>query len=227
VPVDQLGHGRPAQGGELEPARVRGTDQVAQHGAQRVPGAHGLPVGQHEQQRQRADAAGQEPHEVQGRLVAPVQVLDHQGARPGLQRVQHGGEDLVLDAGLAEHGRHLWPELAGDVAERAERARCAQRVAHAPQHRHRRLSDELAEKDGLADPGLPGEQHDRAPARSRAAGTVAEDREGMVALEQAHAPSLENQRSRRTDRSRESGSVPDTEPRRGWQGGHRPDPGST
>ena len=49
----------------------------------------------------------------------------------------------------------------------------------------------------------------------------------MVALQQAHVPSLENQRSRRTDRSRESGSVPDTEPRRGWQGGHRPDPGST
>ena len=42
VPVEQLGHGGPAERRELEPARVRGADQVAEHGAQRVRGTPGL-----------------------------------------------------------------------------------------------------------------------------------------------------------------------------------------
>ena len=191
MPVDQLGHGRPAQRGELEPARVRGADEVAQHGAQRVRGAHVLPVGQHQQRRECVDAAGHEADEVGGRLVGPMQVFDHEDAGSGPQRVQHRGEDLVLGRRSAQAGGDRGPERTRDVAERPERAWGAQGVAHAPQHRHRCLGGELAEQDCLADPGLAGEEHDRAPTRGRAAGTVAEHVEGMVALEKPHAPILE------------------------------------
>ena len=46
------------------------------------------------------------------------------------------------------------PEPARDVAQRAERARGAQRVAHAPQHRHRHPLGERAEQRRLADARL-------------------------------------------------------------------------
>ena len=186
VPADELRNGRPAQRGELQPPRVRRADEVAQHRAQRVRGPDGVPVGQHEQQRQSGDAAGEEPDEVERGLVAPVQVFDDEGTGPAAQCLEHGGEDLVLGHRLPQHGRHRGADLAGDVAERAERAGSAQGVAHAPQHRHRRLLDELPQQDGLADARLPGDEHHRAAAVHGAAGSVAEHVKGMVALQQPH-----------------------------------------
>ena len=135
-------------------------------------------------------SAAQEPHEVQRRLVAPVQVLDDEHARPLPHRVEHGREDLVLRPGLVQRGRHRGPELGGDVAERAERAWGAQRVAHAPQHRYARPLGERPQHDGLADPRLAGHEHDRAPAVGQATGTVGERVEGVIALQQPHRASV-------------------------------------
>ncbi len=182
VLADQLGDGRPTQRGELQPPRVRRADEVAQNRAQRMRGRDGVPVGHHQQHRQSGDAAGEKPHQVERGLVAPVQVLDDERTRPGAQCLEHGGEDLVLGDRLPQRDRHRGADLAGDVAERSERAGGAQRVAHAPQHRHRRLLGELPQQDGLADARFPSDEHQRAAALGGAAGAIAEDVEGMVAL---------------------------------------------
>ena len=71
----------PAQRGQLEPPHPGDGDEVAQHRAQGMVGAQRVAVGHHEQQWQRRDPAGHEPHEVQRRLVAPAQVLHHEHAR--------------------------------------------------------------------------------------------------------------------------------------------------
>ena len=169
VSVEERGDRGPAQRGQLQPARVRRADEVAEDRAERVVGAERVAVRQHEQQRQRSDPAGEEPHEVERRLVRPVQVLDDEHARAGAQGVEHRGEDLVLGGGAAQQGGDVGAELVRDVAERAERAGRAQRVAHAPQRlrlRPRPL-DEGAQEDGLADARLAGDEDDATRGRRR------------------------------------------------------------
>jgi hypothetical protein len=202
VRADQLGDGRAAQRGELQPPRVGRGDEITEHGAQRVGGPDGLPVRQHEQQRQRADAAAQEPHEVQRRLVAPVQILDDEHPRPAPKCVEGGGEDLVLRGRLLQHRGDGGTEIRGDVAERAERTRSAQGVAHAPQHRYRSLLRERPQQDRLADAGLPGHQHHRTAAVGGAAGSVAQDCPREVALQQAHGAESRTQRCPGTEPQR-------------------------
>ena len=106
---------------------------------------------------------------------------------------QGGGEDLVLGGRLVQHGGDGGTEVGGDVAERAERTRSAQGVAHAPQHRYRSLLRERPQQDRLADAGLPGHQHHRTAAVGGAAGTVAQDCQREVALQQAHAAASRTQ----------------------------------
>ena len=87
-------------------ARARRGDQVAEDRAQRMVDPHRVAVGQHQQQGQRRDPAGEEPHEVERRLVGPVQVLHHEHARAGTQGVEHRREDLVLGRGAAQQRGH-------------------------------------------------------------------------------------------------------------------------
>ena len=121
VSVEQLGDRGPAQRGELHAARARRGDEVAQHRAQRVVGADRVAVRHHQQQRQRVDPAGEEPDEVEGRLVGPVQVLDDEHAGRGTQGVQHRGEDLVL-------GRRVRAGLRRRRARARPRRRAAARA---------------------------------------------------------------------------------------------------
>jgi hypothetical protein len=85
-----------------------------------------------------------------------------------------------------------------DVAQRAERAGGAQRVAHAPQ----RLRfgphplDEGAQQDRLADARLTGDQCDAALPGDGAVGTVDEHVEGVLALQQSHSRNCKRSRRR-------------------------------
>ena len=145
---------------------------------------HRVAVGQHQQQGQRRDPAGEEPHEVERRLVGPVQVLHHEHARAGTQGVEHRREDLVLGRGAAQQCGHRRAQLVRDVAQRAERAGGAQRVAHAPQRlRVAGPLDEGAQQDGLADARLAGDEDDGAVAGGGAASPLLEHVEGMLTLQ--------------------------------------------
>jgi hypothetical protein len=69
----------------------------------------------------------------------------------------------------------------GDVEQRAERSRRAQRLAGAPQHAHAGGVAEAPEQRRLADARLAGDEHE--PARAAREQAV-EERERLVALQQ-------------------------------------------
>ena len=186
VAFEQLGDGGPAQRRELHAAHTRRGDEIAHHRAQRGIGADRVAAGHDHQQRQRVDAAGEEAHEVGGRLVGPVQVFHDEHAGRLAQGVQHRGEDLVLGRRVAQACGDGGPEPARDVAQRAERARGAQRVAHAPQHRHRHPLGERAEQRRLADARLTDEQHHCAATRRRPLGPGLQHVDRVFALQQPH-----------------------------------------
>ena len=185
-PVEQLGDGGPAQRRELHAAHTGCGHEIAHHRAERGIGADRVAARHDHQQRQRVDAAGEEAHEVGGRLVGPVQVLHDEHAGRFAQGVQHRGEDLVLGRRVAQAGGDGGPEPARDVAERAERARGAQRVAHAPQHRHRHPLGERAQEGRLADARLTDEQHQAATTRRRPIGPGLQHVDRVFALQKPH-----------------------------------------
>jgi len=187
VSVDERGDGRPTQRGQLHAARARRGDQVAEDRAQRMVDPHRVAIGQHQQQGQARDPAGEEPHEVERRLVGPVQVLHHEHSRTRTQGVEHRREDLVLGRGAAQQCGHRRAQLVRDVAQRPQRAGGAQRVAHAPQRLRARLLDEGAQQDGLADARLAGDEDDGAVAGDGAASALVEQVKGVLAFQELHA----------------------------------------
>ena len=133
--MGQGGHGLPGQRRELEAAHPTRGRQVADDPAQRVPGPDlVVAVGHHHHRRRGGHPAADEDQQVQGGLVGPVGVLDHRHHRPasGVEQVQERAEQAVPGRLGGDKGRQLPAGLAGDVEQRAERARGPQRVA-APQ----------------------------------------------------------------------------------------------
>jgi hypothetical protein len=130
-------------------------------------------------------------HDVQRRLIGPVEVLqdDHGRTANGApQRSEHlagGGAPLG-------HLRQLAADLGGDVDQGAERTRREQRLAGAGQHRGRSLPlTEGAHERRLAHPRLAA-QHDHlaAPAATHRRKPVVELGEVAVALQQLHDATL-------------------------------------
>ena len=173
----------------------RGLDPVergAGEGAERP--AHLGPVGERvgAAGEDQAAARGGEPareqrQQVERGVVGPVDVLDDDrgraaGAERLQQRVEHRLARAVLQcAGERPGGR------AGDVVDRAERTRDAERVACAVERAHLAPAEHRADQRGLADPGLA--QHERDPALGP--GPVQCAPEGgllLLALKQLHDP---------------------------------------
>ena len=147
-------------------------------------------IGHHEQGRQLLDAPAEELHEVERRLVGPVQVLhDHHG-RAGLvpERVEDRGEDgRARDLGV-EQGAQRSRQRLGDVPQRSQRPRGEQGIARAPQHAGRvtvELGEALHER-GLADARLAADQHHAPVPPAHLAESGAEGREHGLTLEKVH-----------------------------------------
>ena len=165
--------------------------EIAEHAPQRMAGAQlVVAIGQHEQGRQLLDAAPEELHEVERRLVGPVQVLhDHHGrARLVPEGVEDGGEDgRARDLGVEQ--RAQWPgQRLGDVSQRPQWARGEQGIARPPQHARRvtvQLGEALDER-GLADAGLAADQHHASVPAGHLAESGAEGREHGLTLEKVH-----------------------------------------
>ena len=131
-------------------------------------------VADHEQDRYPAHAAADEADHVEGGLVSPVQVLQHQDGRGGRFELGHqGGGDVMRLRAAVELGLELSAGGAGDVEQRAQGARGEQRIARGPEHAHgaAHRAAELAQQRRLADPSLAAHEHDGA---MRAAGDLAQ-----------------------------------------------------
>ncbi len=129
-------------------------------------------VGQQQQSGQLGDPAHQEPQRVEGGVVDPVDVLDHQHggvARPR-QLVTQGCVELVAIPVTAQHVRQLGAHAGGQVAERAEDTRGDQVVAVPDEQPGvgRQLLAQRVDEGGLADPCLAvDERHAAPPLRGR------------------------------------------------------------
>jgi hypothetical protein len=147
-----------------------------------------VPVAGHDQGRQRLHPAGQQPQDVQGRLVGPVHVLEDEHRRaPCAELVRQRRHHLVGHRPTLDHRLELAAGRLGDAQERPERTRREQRVAGPPEDPPRLAAGfaEPPEERCLADPGLAADQQDP-PARAALDGLQAIDQHRQLggALEQ-------------------------------------------
>ena len=133
------------------------------------------------------EPAREQRQQVERGVVGPVDVLDDdRGRAAGAERLQQRVEDRLARAALERAGERPGGR-AGDVVDRAERARDAERVARAVERAHLAGAEHGADQRGLADPGLAQHEHDP----SLGAGPVQCAPEGgllLLALKQLHDP---------------------------------------
>ena len=125
-------------------------------------------VGGDHERGQRLDPARQQPEDVERRLVGPVQVLQHDDRGSSEFGRERGGQRARRRALGHERGE-LAARLLGDVDERAERARCVQRVAGAPQDPRGRPSQNVRTSAVLPIPASPATSTNRPRLCSRTA----------------------------------------------------------
>ena len=139
-----------------------------------------------------AAARGGEPareqrQQVERGVVGPVDVLDDdRGRAAGAERLQQRVEHRLARAALQRAGERPGGR-AGDVVDRAERTRDAERVARAVERAHLARAEHGADQRGLADPGLAQHEHDPAlgpgPVQCAPEGGLL-----LLALKQLHDP---------------------------------------
>jgi hypothetical protein len=135
----------------------------------------------------------QEHQQVQGRLVRPVGVLHHDHLTRGrpVQLVEERGEDVLARASRRQQLGQPAAGLAGDVVQRAERARRQQRVAGTHQEAclRRVPFGEPPDQRRLADARLARHQGDAA-ARGRRGQQTAQLAQRGGTLEQVHGDAV-------------------------------------
>ena len=123
-----------------------------------------LPVGEHQHAGQVRDPPGQVAEHVKGGVVGPVDVLDQHHRRAAGQLLMHGPEHRVPPRPRLDGRGQRRRGPAGHVPERPKGPRGDQVVAGPGEHPGppRRLPGERPDQAGLADPGLTGDERDRA-----------------------------------------------------------------
>jgi hypothetical protein len=186
----QIAHGLDRQARQLDAQRL-GRGEIAQQHAHRglrrdLIGA----AGQDQQDTAALEPAAEELHQIERRLVGPVDVLDDQQRRlaPLAELVQQAGKQRRARRFAFELGQELAPQLARDVIERAERRRREQGIAMALENAQagRLRPHEPFDEGGLADAGLAAHQGDAAFAGARTVQGCRQHLHGLVAFEQLH-----------------------------------------
>jgi len=170
----QLGRVKAARAGQ-PPHRVRGQrrqlnppgrplpGKLTKSGTKRVSSGQVLvTVGHKQQHRSVPDSPAQEPQQVNGRLIGPVDVLhNHHVQRPRFADLaQQSTEQLIAASRGTAQVQQLPAKLISDIKQRPERARGEQPSARPPgPARIRQVTLKLLHQRRLADTRLPRHQH--------------------------------------------------------------------
>ena len=169
--------------GDIEPG------ELGEPGGERGPGDDGVvAVGDDDEDTFVGQVGGEEPDEVEGRAVRPLDVLDHECRRRGGSEAFQQGEHRLEETERRRHPelgaagrpgglgpRNQTGEVGGPLELQVPGPRPAQsmqrlgewregqrvachRDAGAVEQRHRLGGDELLDEPGLPDPGLSGHQ---------------------------------------------------------------------
>jgi hypothetical protein len=191
----ELGHGVRRERRELEPPRP--AHELAEQDAQLLGAVEFVvAVGGERERGDGGDPRDEQADDVERRLVSPVQVLeDEHGRRAAAQLVEQRGGDVVR---ARRPGHELGERPTGglgDVEERAEWRRRAQRLARAPQDAGVGGFAEAAQECGLADARFAADEQQTTlgPDPGEQAG---ERGQAVVALEQRHGSVSHAQRVR-------------------------------
>ena len=154
-----------------------------------VVGGEVVAVRRQDEAGERIEPTGDEPEQVEGGLVGPLEVFEHHhgGVRGRGQLGEHGVEDGRLVAGREGVGQGAGPP-AGDVGQRTERPGGEEVIAAAHQHLGAVdvAVDHLVHERRLAGTGLAADEHEVAAAiEPREA--VTDHLDLLVPLEKAHA----------------------------------------
>jgi hypothetical protein len=109
---------------------------VAEHDAQWVSRLKlVVAVGDDHQRRDCLQAAGEQAHNIQRRLVGPMCVLEDEDGRQVCAQLCPQRPDDFVGRRATDHKRlEPAPNALGDIEQGPERPRCEQRLACAPQH---------------------------------------------------------------------------------------------
>jgi hypothetical protein len=143
---------RPGQLSEDDPQRVAKVELV-------------VAIGAEHERRRRVGLPGQQPHDVEGGLVGPLQVLEDEDRRRAARELAQQRAGHLVRPRVARRGvSQVAAGLLGDVDERPQRARREERVARAPKDPRGPavLVDEAPCERGLAGAGLAGDEHEAA-----------------------------------------------------------------
>ena len=170
----------PVAGTELaeeDAERMVAVDLIAAIGGDQESGEH-------------VDPAGDDPEDVQRRLVGPVNILEDDDGDIALELLHQRRRQLVRPRRSGCDSLELAAGHAGDVEEGAQRTRREQRVAGAPEETPLVLrAAEPANERGLAHSGLPADEGEpAATGRGDRPEKVVEGFELLGALQQLAAP---------------------------------------
>jgi hypothetical protein len=139
--------------------------QLGAQPAQRMAARHLVAaIRADDEQRLRLERRREHGEHVERRVVGPLQVVEEDRGR-ALGRDGGEGRDHLVAQRRAVQARH-----ADEVGQRGGQRPIGRRAALQPgplEHREARLVEHVAREDGLADPGLACEQHQRAAAGAR------------------------------------------------------------
>ena len=142
--------------GERQMDDVSTRGQLAEHEAQGMPAVERVvPVCRSQQHRHRLESARQHPNDVQGGLVRPVQILQHDDRRTALPESPcHRLHELV-------RGFAVRIQLRRDLEHRTERPGRKQCVAPPAHGRHVSVAvTKGVEERRLPDPRLAGDEYE-------------------------------------------------------------------
>ena len=184
----QLPHAVEAERLQTHQVRARRTSDVGEQRPHRVRGVHLLLARDtDDQQRATVYPPQDEPQHVDGSLVGPLQVVDHEHGRCRAEIGEHGVEDVEGVFRVAEHPQGFLAHAVGDVANGSKRPRRGERIAHSRQcaSPSRPLGQELLHECSLASPRFAD---DRLVA-------VAPDQQAAVTSRHGHHRRLDRQRT--------------------------------
>jgi len=151
-----------------------------------------IAVAGHEQRACAVDASPEERDQVEGRLIRPVHVFEHQQRPLTRELIKSGGKQCAGSCARIDCREQRALRLQGDVVERRPRTGREQRVACSPEDTHLVLPPgEFPQQRRLANSGFSGQKRYTAGALDSRTEPFLQIGEARFAFEQIHRISKE------------------------------------